>query len=222
VASPRFFLHLDGIRSLERRLATLPTAGGGCGTAKDPGIGPTTAVGGLRAEVSRPIVSAMTDLVVTALSCDLTRVFSFAYTYPAAKITYKTLGLADDDIHGYCHKEAGNQPNVAKAVTYVMGCFAEMLEKMEAIKEGAGTLLDASTVYSTTCCAWGHDHSEKDWPVLVAGRAGGRLKGNLHVRAPGDSTTKVLLTLANLHGAKLATLGKDAAAATQELGAILV
>jgi hypothetical protein len=213
--------HLEGIRSLEKRLVSLPPTGAGCGTVKDPGdIGPTSAVGGLRAEVSRPVISAMTDLVIAALSCDLTRVFSFAYTLPAAKITYKSLGLTMDDIHGYCHTEPGDQPNVAKAVNYVMDCFAEMLVKMDAVREGDATLLDNACVYTTTCTAWGHGHTDGEWPVLIGGRAGGMLKGNVHVRAPGDNPTKVLLTLANIYGLNAKQFGVGAGLANQEMAGI--
>jgi hypothetical protein len=214
--------HLEGLRSLEKRLGELPPAAGGGCTATDPGaLGPTQTVDGLRAEVSRPIVSAMTDLVIAALSCDLTRVFSFAYTYPAAKITYKTtLGLTKDDIHGYFHTEPGNQPDTARAVAYVMDCFAEMLAKMDAVKEGATTLLDTACVYTTTCTAWGHGHTNTDWPMLIGGRAGGALKGNVHIQAPGENTTKVLLTLANIYGKNVTSFGSGAAAANAELSGI--
>jgi hypothetical protein len=210
--------HLEGIRSLEQRLSNLPSSGGtGC-QAKDPGdIGPTSAVGGLRAELSRPVVSAMTDLVIAALSCDLTRVFSFAYTLPAAKITYKALGLTKDDIHGYCHTEAGDQPNVAKAVNTVMDCFAEMLVKMDAVKEGDSTLLDNACVYTSTCTAWGHGHTEGEWPILIGGRAGGALKGNNHVRVVGENPSRVLMALANIYGKNATSFGSGAGMVNQEL-----
>jgi hypothetical protein len=218
----RLELHLEGVRDLEKRL--FPTTVASSCTAKPTMQGPSMTNAGdpLRAEADVTLIKAMTDLTVAALSCDLTRVFTFMYSRPAAKVTYKSIGLTLDDVHGYCHREAGDQPGVNKIVTFTMARFAEMLQQLDAIKEGAGTMLDSAAILTSTCCAWGHSHQGTEWPVLIAGKAGGALKGNIHVKDQGGNLSKILLTLANAYGANLHQLGLDAGLANAEVAGVRV
>jgi hypothetical protein len=92
---------------------------------------------------------------------------------------------------------------------------------MKATPDGAGTLLDGSCLLATTDNSLGRDHSIRDFPILLFGKAGGALRGNLHVRAPNDNPTKVLLSLVNLYGGNVTAFGVDDCRATEGLGAIL-
>jgi hypothetical protein len=89
---------------------------------------------------------------------------------------------------------------VHRGVVYAMECLATLLKRMKSIPEGAGNMLDNSLVYATSCTAWGKIHDTKDWPVLLAGKAGGALSGNLHARYEGENLSKVLFSIANLLG----------------------
>jgi len=101
--------HLEGIRSLEKRL--VPGQGGvsaACQPAADPGVPPDT-----KAEAPPELNKAMADLVVAALSCDLTRVFTFTFNYAGAHLYFRNLGPAlSKDFHTQiAHGEGGDQPN---------------------------------------------------------------------------------------------------------------
>ena len=89
----------------------------------------------------------------------------------------------NDDFHDtICHTDAGDeahQPRVNRGVIYAMTNFAYFLEKLDSMTEGAGTLLDSSLIYATSCTAWGKVHGVDNWPVLLAGKADGALKGDL-------------------------------------------
>ena len=61
-------------------------------------------------------------------------------------------------------------------------------------------LLDATLVYVTSDTAWGKTHTKTEWPVLFAGKAGGRLRGDEHHNFPGDNLSKALLTVAQIMG----------------------
>src|SRR5204862_3550477 len=105
-------------------------------------------------------------------------------------------------------------------IVYTMQCFAYLLEQMDKVQEGAGTLLDNACVLSGTCVAYGRTHQREEWPIIIGGKAGGALRGNLHYRAPMDNPSKVLLTLANIYGAGLKQIGLDACMANTEVAAI--
>ncbi len=89
-----------------------------------------------------------------------------------------------------------------------MTCLAEFLGNMKALTEGADNVLANSLVYVTSCTAWGKVHGTDDWPVLMAGKAGGRMKGNQHFRYPGENLSRALLTAANIVGSTLTEIGK--------------
>jgi hypothetical protein len=213
--------HLAGIRDLEKRLFPPPLsascANGPAQGATMPTVPPDTA-----AEAPPTVNKAMADILVLALSCDVTRVFAFMFSYPAAHVHFRHLGAGaiGDDFHNtLCH--GGDDASVHRGVLYEMQSFAYLLEQMDKVVEGDRTLLDNSCILTSTCVAYGKTHQREEWPIMVAGRAGGALKGNVHIRAPMDNPTKVLLTLANVYGANLRQLGKEDLTATAEVAGIL-
>lgn len=200
--------HLDGIRALESRLSAVAPVS--CGAPNKPSVGRD-----VNEEATPAVNTAMTDLAVTALACGLTNVASYVFSLPAAHIYFRGLGSdMDADFHDtICHGDPGEnvtqgyQTRVHKAVLFTMTCFAEMLQKMQWVQEGAGTLLDNSLVYVSTDVAWGKDHATQEYPVLFAGKAGGRLAGNLHVRETQGNLSQALFSAAHLMGSTIATLG---------------
>jgi hypothetical protein len=213
--------HLEGIRSLEKRLdggnGGSSAATAGCHAGADTGVAPDKA-----AEAPPALNKTMADLLVAALSCDLTRVFTFMFTYPAAHVYFRNLGpTLNKDFHAQiCHGEGGDQPSFNTGVIYTMQSWAYLLEEMDKIKEGEGTMLDSSLVYGSTCVAWGKNHAFQNWPVMMFGRAGGALKGNLHVAAPDDNLSKVAMTIGNIFGLGLTEFGKGGGLVNAEVAGI--
>jgi hypothetical protein len=82
-------------------------------------------------------------------------------------------------------------------------------------KEGAGTVLDNSLVYVTSCTSWGKAHSSDDRPVLLAGKPGGALSGDQHYCSARANLSEVLMTIANIFGGKLTTFGLGAGQVTR-------
>jgi hypothetical protein len=198
--------HMDGIRQLESRLATTRQ----CAPPPNPatsGIARDT-----RSEAPKVVNDMMSDLLALAFACDLTRAASMVFTLPAAHAYYRHLGAdMNDDFHDtICHTDPGDsssQTRVHRGVVYTMQCLATLLEKLSALPEGDGNVLTNSLVYVTSCTSWGKVHAKDEWPVLLAGKAGGALQGNVHLRAPGENLSKILFTMANLMGASVTTLG---------------
>ena len=57
-------------------------------------------------------------------------------------------------------------------------------------------MLDTALVLVTSDAAWGKTHTKAEWPVLLAGKAGGKLRGDEHHNYPSDNLSKVLFTVA--------------------------
>jgi hypothetical protein len=220
----RIAAHLDSIRAIENRLDDLAmprmTAGEACkkGTisqgASGDGLDPKQ-------------VAVMHDVLVTAMACDLTRVFTFTLTKPAAHINYGLSGVTGD-FHGISH--GGNETTMTKGHNYTIGLWADLLQKMDAIKEGDATMLDNSSTMIMTCVSWPAQHTPWEWPCVIAGRAGFRgdgsgkfnLAGGWHHRSESgnDNFSKVLLTLANVNGCGLKEIGMAEGHVTEEVPGI--
>jgi len=165
-----------------------------------------------RSEAPLAISGMVSELLSIAFACDLTRVASVVFTLPAAHVYYRQLGTdMNDDFHDtICHTDPGDsasQTRVHRGVLHTMQCLSVFLQRLRSLPEGDGNVLDNSLIYATSCVSWGKVHAKDEWPVLLAGKAGGALQGNVHYRTPGENLSKVLFTMANLMGAGVTSLG---------------
>jgi hypothetical protein len=179
--------HLDGVHQIENQIAILSTMKPTTPTTSGAKlVDPATAypnmgaVGSITALRSK----AMSDLIVFALATDITRVFSFMFTCSACHGNYSDAGLDPVTFHeDYGHRKspkglASATQGFATGVKYAMTNFNNTLTAMMNCADGAGNLLDNSVVYSTSCTSESQTHSGDDYPTLIAGKAGGLLKGD--------------------------------------------
>ena len=85
-----------------------------------------------------------------------------------------------------------------KINTYHVSLVPYLLDKLRKTADGDGTLLDNSLVLYGSPMGDSNLHNHKRCPLFFAGRAGGLLKGNLHVRAA-DGTPMANAMLSALH-----------------------
>jgi hypothetical protein len=221
--SQRVEQHLEAIRAIERRLDTMTTGdppAAACNQVTAPSVGRDSA-----SEAPPQVNSAMVELTSLALACEKTRVLSFMFSLPAAHVYYRHLAAnMNDDFHDtICHLDAGdqsNQPRVETGVLYAMRCLNELLLKLKNTPHGGSNLLDNSLVYVTSDTAWGKTHTAEEWPVLLVGKAGGRLRGDEHHNFPGENLSKALLTVAQIMGSNVTEIGLDAGRVTSALSGI--
>ena len=197
--------HFDSIRALERQLDALEAQ---CNPPAQP-TSDLPDVNGDEQIVERNRV--MSDLVALALSCDLTRVFSILFSPAGSNAVYWPVG-ARDGLHWLAHDERATgpepQPTVHAATVFKMEQCGYFLERLRSIPEGDGNLLDASGILITTELSEGFSHSNSEFPIVLAGRAGGRLNSGIHVRSRGrDNTSEVLLTLLRAMGDRRGVFG---------------
>lgn len=215
--------HLEAIRAIELRLGSSSTGTPAmCGTPTAPTVGKDA-----RSEAPPEVNTAMADLLTLALACEKTRVATLMFSVPAAHVYYRHLADdMDDDFHDtICHGDAGDassQPRVDKGVQYAMRCLNELLLKLKNTPHGSSTLLDSALVYVTSDTAWGKVHDKNEWPVLLVGKAGGRLRGDEHHNFPDENLSRALLTVAQIMGSTQTELGLDGGKVTSALPGIQV
>jgi hypothetical protein len=127
-----------------------------------------------------------------------------------------------DNEHGLTH-DAALQGKVNDAVKFTMRNFAYTLQALKRTAEAGGNLLDQTAVLCTSDVAEGLDHSIDDYPVLLAGKAGGTLKSGVHYRSPnGRNTSDILFTCARALGSTLTSVGKDSGLSSTPVSELLV
>jgi len=146
----------------------------------------------------------MSELLAAALRCDLTRVFSFMLTSPATTHVFNNLGV-QNDMHKVCHDGAWEQ---VRAITdYQMQAFARLLDQL-AVKDAMDqSLLDRACVYGTSEYGEGWQHSDREMPCILAGRACGKLIPNTHVREELGNMSKAQVTMLRAIGLDTPSFG---------------
>jgi len=194
--------HLDSIRTLELRLAQGPSQ---CTPGTDPGVVPDLPQG---EDIERQN-EVMSDLLVLALACDLTRVFSVQFSTCGSGVVVWQVG-ATDGLHVTCHTESDPQPIVEAATTFTMGQLAVFLSKLRDTPEGGSNLLERCSILCTSELSDGLRHTNDEFPLLVCGRGNGRLAGGVHYRSyTNDNASKAVLTALRGAGVVMPSWGVD-------------
>jgi hypothetical protein len=148
----------------------------------------------------------MTDILVAALACDITRVGTMQYSDSEAKFMLPFLKGSDgkalaDHHHGYQH-DRGFQPGALEIIyNWYASNFAYLLQKLDAIKEGNDmSMLDNSVVIWITEIQKPDTHGQSNMPLMLAGKAGGKLKSGRWMKVSSQPHNNLLVSLLNLFG----------------------
>jgi len=160
-------------------------------------------------EAVRANTRTMAKLLAMGLACNQTRVFNFVHTSGTSE-TY--IAGQSKIYHQITHDEPidaklGYQPETSKLASLVMEALGDFLVELDAIKEGAGTVLDNSLIMAFSDTGYAKIHSIENIPMFLAGRAGGRHKAGQHIHTTGESVTRVSLTAMQLVGAPVGEFG---------------
>lgn len=198
--------HFEHVRTLERRIATVPLQSVNTCT---PPVRPDAISDRDGREQVEDVNRIMSDLLVLALSCDMTRVFSVLFSGSVNSTVFWQAGISEGH-HDLTHKEGGDQPKVHESTVFTMKQLAYLVERLDAVREGAGTLLDRCGIMATTDVCEGFSHKINEYPILLFGGAGGRLQTGTHLRALRENSNRVTLSLLRAVGADLSSYGQGA------------
>ena len=183
--------YLTGIREVELKITA---------AERDPVTPPAEKPSGIPFEY-KDYVKLMFDLQAIGFQSDLTRVSTMMMGREGSVRTYPEIGVPDPH-HPLTHHRG--HPDFIEKVTKIncfhVELFAAFVEKLKATADGDGTLLDHSAILYGCALSDGNAHSNRDLPLVVAGRAGG-LKGGQHLAAEqGTPVSNLFVQLMNCVG----------------------
>jgi len=160
--------HLEGLRSIERRLVRPPST---CALPARPSVLDPESVENIPA-----ITQLQMDLIVEAFACDLTRVATLQGLWCGSTLPMPWVPGLNRDIHDIVHRQ--NEPGTLGATSRIDAAashrwwstqFAYLLERLNSIPDGDGTLLDHTVIL------WGNEmgdpaiHDNVNVPMILAG-----------------------------------------------------
>jgi hypothetical protein len=148
-------------------------------------------------------VKLMFDLQVLAYQADLTRVTTFMISKESSLMTFPHLGIAMQHHEASHHNYEQEKLDVLHRININQSeLFAYYLDKLDAVKEAGGSMLDNSIMFFGSTLSNPTVHSQRNLPVMLAGGAAGRLNTGRYLRYDGDTTP-----LSNMHLTILDKLG---------------
>jgi hypothetical protein len=152
----------------------------------------------------------MYDLMALAFEGDITRSVTFMLGRDLSGASFPESGFTGG-WHGTSHHgdKPENVANYAKVNRYHVQNLAYFCEKLQAIPDGDGTLLDHVLIYKGSNMGNSHRHAHEKVPVVLVGGLDGTFKGNRHLVFPDNTqrTSNMLLSLLHLYGIDMDKIG---------------
>jgi hypothetical protein len=154
-------------------------------------------------------VGVLFELMAVAYEADLTRVFTFMMNREASQVVFPNLGINEPWHHISHHgNEAEKLASLVKINTWQIELFGRFLDRLRSTPDGDGSLLDHSLILWGSGMSDSNTHSALDVPLLLAGKASGRIAGDRHIVAPkGTQLANAMLDLAQKFGAEIDRFG---------------
>jgi hypothetical protein len=125
----------------------------------------------------------MLDMMVLAFQTDSTRIATLMLANEGSNRAYRNINISRGH-HELSHHQGNpdNHRQLREINRFHLRQFAYLLNKLRAIPEGDGTLLDHCMLLYGGGLADGNAHEHGNLPLLMAGRAGGTILPGRHVR----------------------------------------
>ncbi len=180
--------YLESVREIEQRVTKMQT--------QDLGdVVPAAPVGIPPAYDEH--MKQLFDLMALAWQVNLTNIATFLMEKEVSMRTFTNIGVAEA-FHPLSHH--GENPEKMAKLTLVQAfhtsLFTHLLEKLAAMPEGDGSVLDHSIILFGANMSNSDKHNNDPLPSAVFGRGGGTIKGGQHLAYPQDTPhANLLLTL---------------------------
>jgi len=197
----RIDMYVDNIRELERRIRIAME-----NAVKEPSADVPFGL----PESKHLHFRLMYDLMALAFEGDITRSITFMLGRDLSGASFPESGF-NGGWHGTSHH--GDKPeniaNYAKVNRYHVQNLAYFCEKLKAIPDGDGTVLDHVLIYKGSNMGNSHRHAHEKVPVVLVGGIDGTFKGNRHLVFPDNTqrTSNMLLSVLHLFGIEQEKIG---------------
>lgn len=202
--------YLDNVREIERRIQRASKQAGTSLAVPDAPVGVP--------DSWDEHAKLMFDLLALAYQADISRIFTFMLARELSQRTYPQVGVPDPH-HATSHHQ-DNPEKLAKLVkiqNYHVSLLSYFLQKLRATPDGDGNLLDHSLILYGSSMSNSNIHNHSPLPILVAGGAVGRVKGDRHLKYPeATPMANLLVAVLNKAGIQQETVG-DSTHALAEL-----
>ena len=165
--------YADDVREVERRLSIAARASTDAPNMTMPYGVP---------ESFHEHIQVQWDLLALAYQTDITRVATMLFARDLTSRTFPESGT-NSSFHGVSHhaEDPGQIALLAMINRYHVQMLAYLVQKLDAIPEGDGTLLDHSLLLFGSNMGNSNQHLHYDTPAVLIGGASGRLKGDRHL-----------------------------------------
>jgi hypothetical protein len=131
-------------------------------------------------------VRLMLDIFILAFWTDTKRIGTFMFGDAQSPMDYSYLPGVRGSFHGLSHH--GNDPGIkgmyGKIIDWHMEQMAYFLGRLKSLDEGGPSLLDNAMIMFGGSLKDGNTHAVENLPLLLAGRAKGKIRPGRRLRAP--------------------------------------
>ena len=148
-------------------------------------------------------VKLMLDMMALAFQTDTTRVSTFMFGNAVSNVSFRFLEGVSAGHHDVSHhqKDADKLRQYQIINQWHMERYAYLLGKLKGMKEGESDVLDNSMVMFASALSDGDSHNPHKLPIVLGGKAGGRIETGQHLTYAEDSP------LSNLYVSMLDAFG---------------
>jgi len=195
--------YLEDVRAVERRIQSIE---------KHNAITPARELPGAPLGVPdswEQHVKLMFDLQALAFQSETTRVSAFKLSRDTSNRIFPRSGV-QQPFHTLSHHSQNPAliAEFARLNRYHVSLLPYFLQKLKETPDGDGNLLDHSLILYGSPMGDSNAHNHRRLPLLLAGHAGGQLRGNLHlVCPPGTPQANCLLTIMHKLGVDISSIG---------------
>ncbi len=155
-----------------------------------------------RVESFREHARLMFDIMALGFQTDTTRIATLMLDTAGGSRSYKEIDVKEGHHQLSHHRDKEDQVEKLKRIDhYLVQQYAYFLERLNAISEGEGTLLDHSMILYGSGISDGNRHRHEDLPIVLAGGAGGKIQTGRYIE------TKLERPMGNLFLSMLDHLG---------------
>jgi hypothetical protein len=159
-------------------------------------------------------VKLMFDLQAIAFASDITRVSAFKMSRDVSNRVFREAGVTTGFHIASHHQDREDRVlEFAKINKYHVGLLPYFLERLKNTRDGDSDLLTNSLIIYGSPMGNSNVHNHKRCPLLLAGHAGGKLKGNWHIKTPdGTPMANAMLSALQIVGLELTQFGDSTTA----------
>ena len=202
--------YLDTVREIERRIQLAEKQ------AANPNLEVPESPTGIPDDHEEH-TKLMFDLMAIAFQADITRISTFMMAREVSYRTFPKIGISEA-FHPASHHQNNPQrlEQLAKINTFHVQQVAHLMARLKATPDGDGTLFDNSLILYGSAMSNSNVHDHAPLPVLVAGGAGGKMKGGRHITyKPGTPMSNLLVSILNKAGVEQEKVGDSTGMLTE-------